>query len=98
MYPGRPDRASKNRVVVRRLMKKGFDARMSKHIKLVFRFNGCDTGIRIWVSHGTKEISDQLLSCMAEQLNLSRQQFLDLIDCKLDEPGLIAIYEELHLF
>ena len=52
---------------------------------------------RIWVSHGTKEISGQLLSRMAEQLNLSRQQFLDLIDCRLDEAGLIAVYKEMHL-
>jgi len=88
----------KNQVIVRRLVKKGFEARMSKHIKLVFRHNGCDTGIRTWVSHGKKEISDQLLSRMAEQLNLSRQQFLDLVDCKLDGPGLIAVYEEMHLF
>ena len=87
----------KNKAIVRRLMKKGFDARMSKHIKLVFSYNGCDTGIRTWVSHGTKEISDQLLSRMAEQLNLSRQQFLDLIDCRLDEAGLIAVYKEMHL-
>jgi len=65
--------------------------------QLTFRYNGCDTGIRTWVSHGTKEISDQLLSRMAEQLNLSRQQFPDLIDCKLDEPGLIAIDEEMRL-
>jgi len=34
---------------------------------------------------------------MAEQLNLSRQQFLDLIDCRLDEAGLIAVYKEMHL-
>ena len=88
----------KNQVIVRRLVKKGFEARMSKHIKLVFRHSGCDTGIRTWVSHGKKEISDQLLSRMAEQLNLSRQQFLDLVDCKLDGPGLIAVYEEMHLF
>lgn len=78
-------------------MKKGFDARMSKHIRLAFIYNGCDTGILTWVSHGTKEISDQLLFRMAEQLHLSRQQFLDLIDCRLNETGLIAVYKEMNL-
>jgi len=87
----------KNKVIVRRLMKKGFDARMSKHIKLIFMYNGRDTGIRTWISHGKAEISDQLLSRMAEQINLSRQQFLDLIDCRLDKTGLIVIYGEMHL-
>lgn len=82
---------------MRRLMKKGFDARISEHIKLVFMHNGRDTGIRAWFSHGKAEISNQLFSRMAEQLNLSLQQFLDLIDCELDEPGLIAIYGEVHL-
>lgn len=61
----------KNQVIIRRLMKKGFDVTMSKHIKLVFRHNGKDTGIRTWVSHGNNEISDHLLCIMAEQLCIS---------------------------
>ena len=45
-----------------------------------------------WVSHGKKEINDQLLCRMAEQLSLSHPQFFDLVDCTLDEAGLIKIY------
>lgn len=84
----------KNHVILRRLMKKGFEMTMSKHIKLVFRYNGKDTGIRTWVSHGKKEISDQLLCKMAEQLCLSHPQFFDLVDCTLDEAGLIEIFKD----
>ncbi len=70
---------------------------MSKHIKLTFQHNGCDTQIRIWVSHGKKEISDRLLSLMAEQLHLSKQQFMEAIDCTVDEEALILIYIEKNL-
>lgn len=84
----------KNHIIIHRLLKKGFDVKMSKHIKLVYKYNGKDIGIRTWVSHGKKEISDQLLNRMAEQLCVSLPQFLDLVDCTLDEAGLIAIYKD----
>ncbi len=84
----------KNFVILKRLMKKGFHPEMSGHVKLTFRYNGRDTAIRTWVSHGKKEIGDRLLGIMAEQLHLSRQQLDDLVDCRLDEQGLLAHYEE----
>jgi len=58
-------------------MKKGFDMTMSKHIKLVFKYNSEDIGIRPWISYGKREISDQLLCIMAEHLCLSVPQFFD---------------------
>ena len=87
----------KNHTIVARLKKKGFASEMSKHIKLTFRHNGCDTQIRTWVSHGKKEISDRLLSIMAEQLHLSKQQFMEVIDCTVDREALILIYIEKNL-
>ncbi|HIJ05916.1 MAG: Uncharacterized protein XD88_2024 [Methanocalculus sp. 52_23] len=82
----------KNHTIVARLKKKGFTSEMSKHIKLTFQHNGCDTQIRTWVSHGKKEIGDRLLSLMAEQLHLSKQQFMETIDCTIDEADLNSIY------
>jgi hypothetical protein len=76
------------------LMRKGFSLKMSGHIKLTFRYNGRDTSIRTWVSHGKKEISDRLLGIMAEQIYLSHQQFEDLVDCTLGKCELAALYEE----
>ena len=81
----------KNYVIVKRLTRKGFHAEMSGHIKLTFCYNGRDTAIRTWVSHGKKEIGDRLLSITAEQLALSRKQFDDLVDCRLDGEGLAAL-------
>ncbi|MBR1368244.1 hypothetical protein RJ53_01535 [Methanocalculus chunghsingensis] len=82
----------KNHIIIARLKKKGFSTEMSKHIKLTFQHNGCDTQIRTWVSHGKKEIGDRLLSLMAEQLHLSKQQFMETIDCTIDEADLNSIY------
>ncbi|RQD81450.1 MAG: hypothetical protein D5R99_02180 [Methanocalculus sp. MSAO_Arc1] len=87
----------KNHIIIARLKKKGFSTEMSKHIKLTFQHNGCDTEIRTWVSHGKKEIGDRLLSLMAEQLHLSKQQFIEAIDCTVDEADLIHLYNELDL-
>jgi predicted RNA binding protein YcfA (HicA-like mRNA interferase family) len=87
----------KNHIIIARLKKKGFSTEMSKHIKLTFQHNGCDTQIRTWVSHGKKEIGDRLLSLMAEQLHLSKQQFTEAIDCRVDGEALILIYDELDL-
>ncbi|KUK69056.1 MAG: Uncharacterized protein XE11_1580 [Methanomicrobiales archaeon 53_19] len=70
---------------------------MSRHIKLTVRHNGCDKAIRTWVSHGKKEIRDKLLGLMAAELHLSKQQFIELVDCTIDEPELILIYKEKDL-
>jgi hypothetical protein len=83
-----------NHNILKALKRKGFSQTMSGHIKLTFRYNGRDTSIRTWVSHGKKEISDRLLGIMAEQLSLSRLQFNDLIDCSLGERELVELYEE----
>ena len=84
----------KNHTILKALSRKGFSLKMSGHIKVTFRYNDKDTSIRTWISHGKKEISDRLLSIMAEQLSLSRLQFDDLIDCPLGESDLIVLYEE----
>jgi len=37
------------------------------------------------ISHGEKEIDDNLLSIMARQVKLTKKLFIDLIDCPLSE-------------
>ena len=36
---------------------------------------------------GNSTLSDELISLMSHQLHLTKSQFLDLIDCSLDEAG-----------
>ncbi|MEA1885562.1 MAG: hypothetical protein U9N62_13790 [Thermotogota bacterium] len=41
------------------------------------------TGIRTYISHGSKDYVDALLSKMSEQVKLTKQEFLNLIDGKM---------------
>ena len=58
--------------------------------------NGNDTDIRTKVSHGVmgETIGVNLISRMARQLRLTKAQFLDLIDCSMDEATYRAILGE----
>jgi hypothetical protein len=41
------------------------------------------TGIRTYISHGSKDYGDALLSKISEQVKLTKQEFLNLIDGKM---------------
>jgi len=80
------------------LREKGFHRKVDgKHIHYFFYGqDGEKTGIFTLMSHGmgSTTIGDSLLSLMARQLHLTKKQFLDLIDCPLDEEGYRAILRE----
>lgn len=75
----------KTRDVSSRLCSKGFvrndDA---DHCQYFLYVNGSKTRIRTKISHGEREIGDALITRMAKQLRLSKHDFLDLVDCRLD--------------
>ena len=69
------------------LRKKGFErVVIGKHIHYFF---GGDSLIVTHMSHGSMgdTIGANLISQMARQLQLTKKQFLELIDCTLDEAG-----------
>ena len=74
------------------LRKKGFWRNVSSDH--VFYYFG-STDISTKISHGMlgSSLSADLISRMAKQLRLTKKQFLDLIDCTLDETGYRAILE-----
>lgn len=67
------------------LLKKGFKIQESDHHFFSFYCNGEKTTIRTKISHGEKEIDDSLINKMQKQLHLTKQEFLDLINCPLSE-------------
>jgi hypothetical protein len=85
----------KGREIDSALRKKGFSRdKDGKHIW--YYFTGIPlAGIKVMVSHGMmgKTIGASLISDMASQLHLSKEQFLDLIDCNLDADEYHAIIE-----
>ncbi len=86
------------RIVDSALRKKGFRRVMDgKHIWYHFlKTNGKDSDVKVMMSHGmgNSTISAKLIADMAKQLYLTKSQFLDLIDCTLDEKGYREILEK----
>ncbi len=61
-----------------------------KHIQYFFQtLDGRDSQIMTFIRHGMQSttIGDSLLGKMARQLHLTKSQFLELVDCTLDEAG-----------
>ena len=52
--------------------------------------DGKKTRVYTKVSHGEKEIPDNLLGAMARQLNLNKKQFLELVDCPLTHDAYVT--------
>jgi predicted RNA binding protein YcfA (HicA-like mRNA interferase family) len=66
------------------LKKKGFIKSSRDHHYFTYHtLQGRKTAVFTKTSHGKKELSDKLLSLMARQCRLRRDDFLRLIDCPL---------------
>lgn len=74
------------------LQKKGFIKEKNRdHIYYFLYLNGKKTSIRTKTSHSAKEINDTLIKIMSQQVKLTREQFMDLINCPLSKEA----YEEI---
>ena len=83
----------KQRDVERGLVKKGFQRTESHHHFFVYySCDGKKTTVKTKTSHGTRELSSYILQQMARQIQLSKIDFLNLIDCPMSRHQ----YEE-HL-
>lgn len=73
------------------LQTKGFRVVERHHRYFIYHTrSGQKTAIRTRASHGRGEISDYLLAQMARQCQLSKSEFLDLVDCPMSQHD----YEE----
>jgi len=76
------------------LLKKGFQRiEGDHHFFIYYTLSGQKSLIKTKTSHTPKmkEIGDSLLTQMAKQCKLSKQEFLNLVDCPLNQQA----YEEL---
>lgn len=68
------------------LRKKGFECNdKSDHVRYILYVDGMKTMIMTKVSHGDVEIGDGLITAMSRQLKLSKNQFMNLINCTLSK-------------
>jgi len=77
------------RDVINGLSRKGFVVSNRDHKYLIFQVNGKKTRIFTKVSHGHNEIDDYLINRMSIQVNLEKNQFVDLVNCPLSHDNYI---------
>lgn len=74
--------------VERSLRSKGFIQSESHHHFFIYHsIAGRKTPVKTKTSHAHREISDDLLGKMAQQVKLSKADFLDLVDCPLSREA-----------
>lgn len=78
------------REVMSALEKKGFVRRDAKHVFFHLLVDGRKTKIWTKVSHGEREISDNLFALMARQLLLSTKQLRQLVECPLSQAEYVT--------
>src|SRR4051794_18209364 len=78
------------RDVMAGLERKGFAKKENDHTFFHLWVDDKKTRVYTKVSHGEKEIPDNLLGAMARQLNLNKKQFLELVDCPLTREAYVA--------
>lgn len=81
----------KSKEVKTAICKKGFQEENSDHKRYVFWHNGTKTKLRTMMSHNEQEIGANLQTAMAQQLRLSKKEFLLFVSCKMSEAEYKAI-------
>lgn len=79
------------------LTKKGFKASSGDHNFFIYHtLDGKKTPVRTKTSFTPKmkDISDPLIAQMAKQCKLTKQKFLELVDCSLDHASYEAILKD----
>jgi hypothetical protein len=77
------------------LSEKGFKSKEgAKHIFYQYYFEGKKTQIVTFMSRPPGPIYDKLISKMAKQVKLQRNEFIDLVNCPLTKEKLLEIYKE----
>lgn len=72
------------------LQRKGFEKEAGDHFYYIYRnLAGQKTIKKTKMSRGTshKTVGDPLLGIMARQIGVSKKQFLELVDCTLDQAA-----------
>ncbi|HPZ08655.1 MAG TPA: type II toxin-antitoxin system HicA family toxin [Candidatus Eremiobacteraeota bacterium] len=80
-----------NRNLENALMKKGFEQRKDTHHRIYrFRYKGKKTDIRTKASHGKKDLTDNILKQIKDQLKFKdKKQLIDFINCPMTERDYI---------
>ena len=76
------------------LKRKGFRESNSDHHWYVFWANDTKTNVRTKVSHSAGEIGDGILGKMKRQMQLTRPEFEQFLECHLGYRGYLSILKD----
>jgi hypothetical protein len=80
--------------IERALLRKGFVLESSHH-RVLHHVRGKDlSGVRTFLSHGSKDYGPALLARVSRQLHLSKAELLQLIDCGMSSGEYVALLVE----
>jgi len=71
----------------------GFERRMGKHQVYILRLNGRQV-VRTLISHGAREISDDLMALMAKQMKINLTQLKKIIAGEIGREEYLSLIEE----
>jgi hypothetical protein len=77
------------------LCKKGFAESNTDHKVFWFYINGTRTLIHTKFSHSADEVDDNLIHLMANQIHLTKGEFVKFVVCQITEQEYIEIQKEL---
>jgi hypothetical protein len=77
------------------LCKKGFAESNTDHKVFWFYIDGTRTPIRTKFSHSANEVGDNLIHLMANQIHLTKGEFVKFAVCQISEQEYIEIQKEL---
>jgi predicted RNA binding protein YcfA (HicA-like mRNA interferase family) len=83
--------------IAKALLRKGFQEKGGDHRFYHLIVDEKKTRVFTKMSHGKKEVPDNLLSVMARQAGLTRKQFLELVDCPLSQGQYLGILRRANL-
>jgi len=82
--------------IISSMTKKGFKLDVDgKHKRLIYMYNGKITSIITHYSHSSDEIEDFLIKKMADQIKISKKQFLKFIECTLSSDDYLKLVEHI---
>jgi hypothetical protein len=77
------------------LCKKGFAESNTDHKVFWFYIDGTRTSIKTKFSHSANEVDDHLIHLMANQLHLTKSEFVKFAVCEISEQEYIETQKEL---
>lgn len=85
--------------VKKALKKKGFltESGKQRHVVYTFHHDGIPAVVATHMSHNNQEITDTLQNMMAEQLHMSKSEFIEMVSCTIGHDELVARYADLGL-